>query len=361
MTDEHVVSIDNVHKRFGDVLAIDGVSLNIERGGFFALLGGSGCGKTTLLRMLAGFEAPDEGRLFIDGRDMANVPPHARPANMMFQSYALFPHMTIADNVGYGLKHDRLDPTRITARVDELLDLVQLAGLGKRRPHQLSGGQRQRVALARAIARQPVLLLLDEPLGALDKTLRERTQFEMKAIQQRTGITFIVVTHDQEEAMTLADRVAVMDRGRIRQVGSPSEIYEHPADRFVAEFIGSITMFDARLVAPGQAEIPEMATKLACRAAPFAAPSDAVTIAIRPEKLLLHPSAEQAGCGNVIAGHIAETSYAGTHTLVRVRLGGGAMIAIRHANSGTIDIAGWAPGARVWLSVAPDAVIVLPR
>ena len=222
--DRPFISVEGVTKRFGDFSAVSNVSLGIAKGELFALLGGSGCGKTTLLRMLAGFETPSEGRIYIDGQDMTELPPYERPVNMMFQSYALFPHMSVERNVGYGLKHESMNATQVAARVKEMLDLVQLTPLAGRKPHQLSGGQRQRVALARALAKQPKVLLLDEPLGALDKKLREHTQFEIMNIQDKTGITFIVVTHDQEEAMTLASRIAVMDRGVIRQIGKPTEI-----------------------------------------------------------------------------------------------------------------------------------------
>src|SRR5262245_45610513 len=238
------IRIDSVSKKFGDFTAVDNVSIDIKRGELFALLGGSGCGKTTLLRMLAGFETPTSGKIYIDGQDMADVAPYDRPVNMMFQSYALFPHMTVEKNVGYGLKHEPMTDAQRRDRVRHMLDLVQLTPLAERKPHQLSGGQRQRVALARALAKQPKLLLLDEPLGALDRKLREHTQFEIMNIQERTGITFIVVTHDQEEAMTLATRIAVMDRGVIRQTGTPTDIYEFPQSRFVADFIGSINQCD---------------------------------------------------------------------------------------------------------------------
>jgi putrescine transport system ATP-binding protein len=241
------IRIEGVTKTFGTFKAVNNVSLNISKGELFALLGGSGCGKTTLLRMLAGFETPTEGRIFIDGQDMAGVPAYERPVNMMFQSYALFPHMTVAKNVGYGLKHEDMTSGQREDRVKEMLGLVQLSHLADRKPHQLSGGQRQRVALARSLAKLPKLLLLDEPLGALDKKLREHTQFEIANIQYKLGITFVVVTHDQEEAMTLASRIAVMDQGVIRQIGSPSDIYEHPNSRFVADFIGSINMVDGEV------------------------------------------------------------------------------------------------------------------
>ena len=256
MADPAFLQIEGVSKTFGTFQAVRDVSLSVAQGEIFALLGGSGCGKTTLLRMLAGFEEPTAGRIFLDGKDMAGVPPWLRPVHMMFQSYALFPHMTVETNVAYGLKHEPMSKAERADRVREMLDLVQLSQFAKRKPHQISGGQRQRVALARALARHPKLLLLDEPLAALDKKLREHTQFELMSIQERTGVTFIVVTHDQEEAMTLADRIAVMDKGEVRQVGSPTEVYEFPANRFVASFIGSITTFAATVLGREGGQLP---------------------------------------------------------------------------------------------------------
>ena len=239
-----IVKIEGIAKRYGTVQAVDGVDLTIERGELFALLGGSGCGKTTLLRILAGLETPDSGRIVIDGQDMTGVPAHRRPVNMMFQSYALFPHMNVAANVGYGLRRERLPKSEIAARVAEALALVQLKDLGDRKPSQLSGGQRQRVALARALVKRPKLLLLDEPLAALDRKLREGTRFEMVRLQEQLGLTFVVVTHDQEEAMSMASRLAVMNAGRIVQTGTPHDLYERPATRFVADFIGVANIFE---------------------------------------------------------------------------------------------------------------------
>src|ERR1700761_1501179 len=242
------LEIEHVSKSFDDFTAVKDVSLKIYKGEVFCLLGASGCGKTTLLRMLGGFETPTSGRIFIDGEDMTGVPPYERPVNMMFQSYALFPHMTVEQNVAFGLKQDRIAKTEIRDRVAGMLDLVKLSPFAKRKPQQLSGGQRQRVALARSLVKRPKLLLLDEPLGALDKKLREHTQFELMSLQDQLGVTFIVVTHDQEEAMTLASRIGVMNHGEIIQAGTPSEIYEFPNSRFVADFVGSVNLFEGKLI-----------------------------------------------------------------------------------------------------------------
>ena len=241
------VRITNLTKKFGDFVAVDSVSLDIRRGEIFCLLGGSGSGKTTLLRMLAGFEMPTAGTIEIDGADMSKIPPYERPVNMMFQSYALFPHMSVEKNVAFGLEQEGVSRTEVSRKVGEILEMVKMGGFGSRKPHQLSGGQRQRVALARALVKRPKLLLLDEPLAALDKKLREYTQFELINIQQRLGVTFVVVTHDQEEAMTLGTRLGVMNHGRIVQVGTPSDIYESPANRFVADFIGSVNLFEGQV------------------------------------------------------------------------------------------------------------------
>ena len=248
---EPFIKLRSVSKKFGEFTAVDNIDLDIYKGELFSLLGGSGCGKTTLLRMLAGFEPPSSGTIYIDGVDMTDVPPYARPINMMFQSYALFPHMTVEQNVAYGLKRDKIPKHEIKRRVDEILSMVELSDFIKRKPHQLSGGQRQRVALARALVKRPKVLLLDEPLGALDKRLREQTQFELINIQDQLGVTFVVVTHDQEEAMTLSTRMAMMDAGKFQQIGTPSEVYEYPESRLVANFIGSANMFEGRVSQSG--------------------------------------------------------------------------------------------------------------
>ena len=351
-----LIRIDGVSKRFGTFTAVNNVSLDIRKGEMFALLGGSGCGKTTLLRMLAGFETPSEGRIFIDGQDMAKVPPYERPVNMMFQSYALFPHMTVEANVGYGLKYEDMSKAERAERVRAMLEMVQLSGLAGRKPHQLSGGQRQRVALARALAKQPKLLLLDEPLAALDKKLREHTQFEIMSIQERTGITFVVVTHDQEEAMTLADRIAVMDKGVIRQVGPPAEVYEHPNSRFVAGFIGSINMFEGEVTSGGVA-VPALGGTVAAATTGYAA-GQKVMLAVRPEKITI--GRERPEGGNCFPGVVKDLGYFGKDSLFRVTVPSGALVSVNSVNNsrgGSQRTADW--GEKVWISFDPHAAIVL--
>ncbi len=358
------VRVEAVSKRYGDFTAVDEVTLSIGKGELFALLGGSGCGKTTLLRMLAGFETPSAGRIFIDGQDMTEVAPHARPVNMMFQSYALFPHMTVEQNVGYGLTNEAMSAAQRRERVREMLDLVKLGGLGGRRPHQISGGQRQRVALARALAKAPKLLLLDEPLAALDKKLREHTQFELAGIQYRTGVTFVVVTHDQEEAMTLANRIAVMDRGRIRQIGPPTEIYEYPRTRFVADFIGSINMFEGRVLAADAAaarvDLPEFGV-VEARAIPGLAAGQGIALAVRPEKIAI--TRERPAGPNVVEGVVEDLGYFGKDSLYRVRLASGRILSVLATNARRVGererIAQWED--RVWLAFDPSAAILLPE
>ncbi|QYK42089.1 MAG: ABC transporter ATP-binding protein [Paracoccaceae bacterium] len=360
-TPDPFVRIEGVSKNFGSFAAVRDVTLTVGKSEIFALLGGSGCGKTTLLRMLAGFEEPSAGRIWLDGQDMTGVPPWERPVHMMFQSYALFPHMTVEKNIAYGLKHDRMTAAERTDRVRAMLDLVQLSPFASRKPHQISGGQRQRVALARALARQPKLLLLDEPLAALDKKLREATQFELMSIQARTGVTFIVVTHDQEEAMTLADRIAVMDRGMVQQVGAPATVYEHPASRFVANFLGSISQFDARVssVSGDMAtlEVPAFGTAITAKTIEGLAPGDSVTLAVRPEKLMIHRDAPTAS--NVIEGRVKDLAYFGKDSLYRVVLPSGDLLKVHAVNArrGSEGRADW--DDRVFIAFDPAAAILL--
>jgi putrescine transport system ATP-binding protein len=355
------VRIDGVVKRYqpGAPAAVDGVSLDIAAGEFFALLGPSGCGKTTLLRLLAGFEAPDAGRILIDGADMAGVPPYRRPVNMMFQSYALFPHMTVAQNVGFGLKQDRLARAEIDRRVSAMLELVRLAPLARRKPHQLSGGERQRVALARALAQEPKLVLLDEPLAALDRKLREETRFELVRIQQRVGITFLMVTHDQEEAMSMASRIAVMSQGRIVQLGTPQQIYENPATRFVADFIGGINLFAGRVSGARDGllliESAEAGAALAVAHPPLA-PGSEVALALRPEKIALGAVAPLA---NRLAGRVRGMAYRGEASTYEIELASGKLLRVSVPNTAR-QRRDYAPGEAVTLGFAPAAAVVLP-
>jgi len=328
-----IVRIEGLVKSFGPIAAVAGVDLDIGQGELFALLGGSGCGKTTLLRLLAGFETPDAGRILIDGQDMAGVPPHARPVNMMFQSYALFPHMDVAANVAYGLKREGVAKAEIATRVAEALELVHMADHARRRPNQLSGGQRQRVALARALIKRPKLLLLDEPLAALDRKLREGTRFELVRLQEQLGLTFVVVTHDQEEAMSMAGRMAVMNAGRIAQIGTPHDIYEHPATRFVADFIGIANLLDVR----GGGE-PRW-------------------LALRPEKIAL--AATRPDRAHTVAGRIVDIAYEGGRSLYRVATEEGAVILVSIANVARTPDEACRRGESVWLGWADDAGQIL--
>jgi len=358
------VRLVNVTKKFGDFVAVDDVSLDIRRGEIFCLLGGSGSGKTTLLRMLAGFESPTSGRIEIDGVDMSTIPPYERPVNMMFQSYALFPHMSVAKNVAFGLEQEGLGRDAIKRQVGEILDIVKMGAFGARKPHQLSGGQRQRVALARALVKRPKLLLLDEPLAALDKKLREHTQFELINIQQRLGVTFIVVTHDQEEAMTLGTRLGVMNHGRIVQVGSPSDIYESPANRFVADFIGSVNMFEGQVSEEGpdgvRVSCGELGATVHAARSVACVRGATVWTAIRPEKISIsrrQPAA--AGAENAVRGTVREIAYMGDLSIYLVQIESGKMLRVTLPNTTRGGERPIAREERVWLTWHGSSPVVL--
>ncbi len=333
---EPFIKIQSISKHFGDFTAVDSVDLEIYKGELFCLLGGSGCGKSTLLRMLAGFEAPSSGSILIDGQNMTDVPPYERPVNMMFQSYALFPHMTVEKNVGYGLKRDGIASGEVDKRVEEMLAMVELTQFRKRKPHQLSGGQQQRVALARALIKQPKVLLLDEPLGALDKRLREQTQYELMNIQDQLGITFVVVTHDQEEAMTLSTRIAVMDDGRFQQIGTPTEIYEFPNSRQVANFIGNANMFEGRVTENGPdhvvIESKNPASNFYVDHGMSIQEGAKVWIALRPEKIRISNDPPTGGSSNTIKGTVDDIGYLGGLSTYRVRVDGDRILEVTSPN-----------------------------
>jgi putrescine transport system ATP-binding protein len=357
------VQVDRVCKSFGDFKAVDDVSLKIYKGEIFCLLGASGCGKTTLLRMLGGFETPTSGKIFIDGEDMAGVPPYERPVNMMFQSYALFPHMTVEQNVAFGLKQDRVPKAEIRERVAAMLDLVKLGGFANRKPQQLSGGQRQRVALARSLVKRPKLLLLDEPLGALDKKLREHTQFELISIQDTLGVTFVVVTHDQEEAMTLASRIGVMNHGEIVQAGTPSEIYEFPSSKFVADFVGSVNMFEGKLIEdePEYVRIgsEELGGTIYVSHGISAPPEAVVWAAVRPEKIFMSTAAPE-GSDNVVRGAVQDIAYLGDLSIYIVKLPTGKMVRVTQPNTSRhAEAIGW--DQQVYLSWDASSPVVVTR
>ena len=356
-----MISIRDVVKRFGNFTAVDHLSIDIFEREFFALLGASGCGKSTLLRMLAGFEQPNEGSIILDGVDLKGMPPYQRPVNMMFQSYALFPHMSVWDNVAFGLKQEKMAKSAIEDRVSAMLKLVKMTDFARRKPHQLSGGQRQRVALARSLAKQPKVLLLDEPLGALDKKLREETQFELTDLQYELGLTFVVVTHDQEEAMTMADRIAVMDKGKILQVAPPAVVYEAPSSRFVADFIGSVNLFEGTVSgSDGQMLTIDAVDGFVIETEEprKIAPGTTVWHALRPEKIAVGHE-KPAGAVNAIQGEVWDLAYLGDMTIFHVKLPSGTIVkasAVNRSRSGT-EV--YTYHDAVWVSFASDAGVVL--
>ena len=364
---EPIIQIRNVTKRFGSMVAVDNVSLDIVPGEFFVMLGPSGCGKTTLLRMIAGFELPTEGQILIDGQDMAGVPPNKRPVNMVFQSYAVFPHMSVLDNVGYGLKIAGVKKGEIRERAEESLALVKLDGLGSRMPDQLSGGQRQRVALARSLVMRPKVLLLDEPLSALDAKLRAQMQFELADLQDKVGITFITVTHDQDEALSMASRIGVINKGQVAQLATPSDLYEYPANRFVADFIGSVNIFEGRLSIdePERAVVdcPEVGKIYLNHG--VTGPHEAIVwAAVRPEKITLCKPGEAVGRDapdghNVANGTIKGMSYLGDCTLYEVQLDSGRMIRVSRANLSRFDQEDFTWDDKVSMHWHPSSPVVL--
>lgn len=360
---EPFIELKGLSKHFGDFIAVDSVNLSIGRRELFSILGGSGCGKTTLLRMMAGFETPTAGRVYIDGVDVTDLAPYHRPVNMMFQSYAIFPHMTVAKNVAYGLEKDRVPRREIKTRVAEILELVQLTPFATRKPNQLSGGQSQRVALARALVKRPKVLLLDEPLAALDKKLREYTQFELMNIQDKLGITFVVVTHDQEEAMILSSRIAVMDKGRFEQIGTPKEVYEYPCNRFVADFIGTINMFEGTVDSSGDDRISVRADEAD---APLTGLTDRkmqkgekVCIAVRPEKIYISDNEPENQEDTRLPGIVHDLGYFGNLSLYRIRLRSGKIVQVSAQNRRRSAERFLEWDDQVYISWSPRSAVVL--
>ena len=362
-----LIEYDNIVKRFGDFTAVDGVSLNIYEREFFALLGPSGCGKTTLMRMLAGFEKPTSGEVRLGGENIAELPPYQRSVNMMFQSYALFPHMTVEQNIAFGPKQDGLAKGEIEARVQEMLKLVNLEPFGKRKPHQLSGGQRQRVALARALAKRPKVLLLDEPLSALDKKLREETQYELMDLQQNVGLTFLIVTHDQEEAMTVADRIAVMDHGKLIQVATPSEIYEQPNSKYVADFIGDINLIEGKVTSVDTAKklVSVKASSLdkavVIESDQVVKAGDQVWVAVRPEKVRISLEEPKAGDANIVPGTVYDIGYLGDASIYHVKIPTGQNVRTVVANTTRLVERPISWEDKVWLWWPRDAGVLLTQ
>lgn len=357
--DQSIVSIENVSKHFGKVRAVDDVSFEILPNEFFALLGPSGCGKTTLLRMIAGLEVPTSGAIVIDGQDMAATPPNRRPVNMVFQSYAVFPHMTVEENIGYGLKVTGTPKGEIATRAAEALEMVQLSELSKRKPNQLSGGQRQRVALARALVKRPKVLLLDEPLSALDAKLREQMQLELAHLQQRVGITFIIVTHDQDEALSMADRIAVMNEGKVTQIATPDALYESPTTRFVADFIGKVNLIDGHVTGAEGARVVVEADRLGRVAIPHGENARGeVSLVIRPEKILLS-NVEPTGDVLKARGKVTDWAYYGATSHMFVTTESDLVISAKVQNTTRETVDSFDVGDQVWLSFSPSDVLVL--
>ncbi len=358
--DEQFLRVVRLTKRFDEVAAVDDVSIAIAKGEIFALLGSSGCGKSTLLRMLAGFETPTSGQIFLEGKDILKLRPYERQINMMFQSYALFPHLTVWQNIAFGLRRHKVEAAKLADKVEQMLALVQLKPFAKRKPHQLSGGQQQRVALARSLALEPKLLLLDEPLGALDRKLREQTQFELSSIIKKVGVTCVLVTHDQEEAMTMADRIAVMSSGQFLQVGRPREIYETPNCRFVADFIGNVNLFEGTLTEdePDYCVIQTPQGRFHVGHGISGVLGQQLAVALRPEKIDLSTSAPQDPGANCLRGRVVDAAYFGASSLYRVTLDGGMRIQVMVPN---IERHGQAitAGAEVYATCADDALVVL--
>jgi putrescine transport system ATP-binding protein len=357
------IEFRHVTKRFGDFVAVNDVSLSIYEREFFALLGPSGCGKTTMMRMVAGFDEPTKGEIMLDGKDLAGVPPYRRPSNMMFQSYALFPHMTVEANIAFGLKQDGMAKDDIAVRVAEMLKMVKLEPFAKRKPHQLSGGQRQRVALARSLAKKPKVLLLDEPLGALDKKLREETQFELTDLQVDLGLTFVIVTHDQEEAMTLADRIAVMNHGQIIQVGTPAEIYEQPNSRYVADFIGNINLIEGKVTSSSGGAVALDCVGTGARVVVHqdlsAESGSTAWFAVRPEKIGVSLTAPADHSVNAVAGKVWDIGYLGDISVCHVRLASGATLKATVTNATRLVERPITWDDEVWLTWSGDSGVVL--